>query len=86
MRVVTLTDDFYEYLVHVLEQYAGRGIRPEEGHAIAGLWESVAKAQHIDDEAIAKLAHAASPAGQSPVPDTELTGQQDKNPTTFGGQ
>ncbi len=69
MRVITLTDDFYDYLTHVLEQYAGRGIRPEEGHAIAGLWEATARAQHIDDKTIEKLVHAASPAGQSPVPD-----------------
>jgi hypothetical protein len=68
MKVLQLPDVLHEYLVHVLEKHAASGIHPEEGMAIAKLWEATVKnVTHIDDTAIAKAAVAGSPAGQSPV-------------------
>jgi hypothetical protein len=69
MKVIQLPDVVHDYLVHVLEQYAGRGIHPEEGLALSSLWElCVKKVQSIDDAAIQKMAAAAAPSGQSAVP------------------
>jgi len=59
MKIIQLPDVLHEYLVHVLEKHAGSGIHPEEGIAIAKLWESVTKgATHIDDTEVRKMAAA----------------------------
>jgi hypothetical protein len=73
MKVIQLPDVLHEYLVHVLEKHAGQGIHPEEGIAVARLYEAVTKlATHIDDAEVKKMAAAAAPQGQSPVPGEEL--------------
>jgi hypothetical protein len=74
MKVIQLPDVLHNYLVHVLEKHAGSGIHPEEGIAVAKLWEAVTKnATHIADDEIKKMAAAASPQGQSEprIPETE---------------
>ena len=73
MKVIQLPDVLHEYLVHVVENHAGKGIHPEEGIAIARLYEAVTKnVTHIDDAEVRKMAAAAAPQGQSPVPGEEL--------------
>lgn len=63
-----LPDVLYDYLVHVVQKYAGSGIHPEEGHAVAHLWEAVTKnVTHLDDEQVRAAVAAATPQGQSPV-------------------
>lgn len=74
MKVIQLPDVLHEYLVHVIEKHAGQGIHPEEGIAVARLYEAVTKlATHIDDADVKKMAAAATPQGQSEpqVPQTE---------------
>jgi hypothetical protein len=69
MKVIQLPDVLHEYLVHVIEKHAGSGIHPEEGLAVSKLWEAVTvKATHIDDAQVQKMAAAATPSGQSPLP------------------
>lgn len=66
MKVIQLPDVLHEYLVHVIEKHAGQGIHPEEGIAVARLYEAVTKlATHIDDADVKKMVAAASPQGQS---------------------
>jgi len=73
MKVIQLPDVLHDYLVHVIEKHAGSGIHPEEGVAIARLWEAVTKqATHIDDAEVRKMAATATPQGQS-IPTPELT-------------
>jgi hypothetical protein len=73
MKVIQLPDVLHEYLVHVIEKHAGAGIHPEEGIAVARLYEAVTKnATHIDDAEVRKMTTAAAPQGQSPVPGEEL--------------
>ena len=73
MKVIQLPDVLHEYLVHVIEAHAGKGIHPEEGVAVARLYEAVTKnATHIDDAEVRKMAAAATPQEQSPVPDEDL--------------
>ena len=68
MKVIQLPDVLHEYLVHVIEKHASSGIHPEEGIAVARLWEAVTKTvTHIDDVEVRKMAAAASPTGQSSV-------------------
>jgi hypothetical protein len=63
MKVVTLPDVLHEYLVHVLLTYHAH---PEEGVAMANLWEACAKkVTHIDDKHVQETAKAGTPAGQS---------------------
>jgi hypothetical protein len=72
MKVLQLPDVLHEYLVHVLEKHAGSGIHPEEGMAVAKLWEAVTKnVTHIDDAEVRKMATTASPEGQSSLPAAE---------------
>ena len=69
MKVIQLPDSLYEYLIHVVETHALAGIRPEEGIAVAKLWEAITtKVTHIDDAEIAKMASAGIPGGQSAPP------------------
>jgi hypothetical protein len=71
MKVLQLPDVLHEYLVHVLEKHASSGIHPEEGIAVAHLWDAVTKhAQHFDDQQVRAAAAAATPQGQSPLPNT----------------
>lgn len=66
MKILQLPDVLHEYLVHVVEKHAQQGIHPEEGVAIAHLWEAVTKqVQHIDDKELMKMAVAGTPGGQS---------------------
>jgi hypothetical protein len=64
MKVYQLPDVLHEYLVHVIEKHAASGIHPEEGVAIARLWEAVTKqVTHIDDAQVKAMAAAgASPS------------------------
>ena len=74
MKVIQLPDVLHDYLVHVIEKHAGSGIHPEEGVAVARLWEAITKqATHIDDAEVRKMAVAASPQGQSDPPESEPT-------------
>lgn len=76
MKVIQLPDVLHEYLVHVIEKHAASGIHPEEGMAVAKLWEATVKnATHIDDAAIAKAAAAGTPAGQSRIAGAEPDGE-----------
>ena len=70
MKVIQLPDVLHDYLVHVIEKHAGSGIHPEEGVAVARLWEAVTKnATHIDDAEVRKMATAGVPQGQTiPTP------------------
>jgi hypothetical protein len=63
----------HEYLTHVIEKHAGSGIHPEEGIAVARLWEAVTKnATHIPDAEIAKMAAAgAAPVEPPAAPEQE---------------
>ncbi len=71
MKVIQLPDLLYDYLVHVIEKHASSGIHPEEGTAVAHLWDAVTKrATHIDDAEVRKMAAA----GVAPQPDPELEG------------
>jgi hypothetical protein len=73
MKVIQLPDVLHDYLVHVIEKHAGQGIHPEEGIAVARLYEAVTKlATHIDDADVKKMAAAASPQGQS-APSASVT-------------
>jgi len=73
MKVIQLPDVLYDYLVHVIEKYAGSGIHPEEGMAVAKLWEIVTKnAAHIDDAEVRKMAASASPQEQSPAANDDV--------------
>lgn len=66
MKILQLPDVLHEYLVHVVEKHAQQGIHPEEGVAIAHLWEAITKkVQHIDDKELMKMAAAGTPDGQS---------------------
>jgi len=66
MKILQLPDVLHEYLVHVVEKHAQQGIHPEEGVAIAHLWEAVTKhVQHIDEKEMLKMAVAGTPDGQS---------------------
>lgn len=67
MKIVQLPDVLHEYLVHVIEKHAAGGIRPEEGIAVAKLWEAVTNPTHIDEAQIAKKAAASSRSGESLV-------------------
>lgn len=68
MKVIQLPDVLHEYLLGLIETHAGRGIHPEEGLAVNRLWDAVKNhATHIDEDAIQKMAEAATPGGQSPV-------------------
>jgi hypothetical protein len=68
MKILQLPDVLHEYLVHVVEKHAQQGIHPEEGVAIAHLWEAVTKkVQHIDDKELMKMAAAGTPGGQSAI-------------------
>ena len=81
MKVIQLPDVLHEYLVHVIEKHAGQGIHPEEGVAVARLYEAVTKlATHIDDSDVKKMAAAASPQGQSPIPVPETEPEVDARP------
>jgi hypothetical protein len=74
MKIVQLPDVLHEYLVHVIEKHAAGGIHPEEGLAVARLYEAVTKlVTHIDDEQARLMAAAATPQGQSvpAAPQTE---------------
>jgi hypothetical protein len=85
-----LPDVLYDYLVHVVQKHAGSGIHPEEGHAVAHLWEAVTKnVTHLDDAQIRAAAAAATPQGQSPVsaPETEpdlIEGPKSAQSETYG--
>jgi len=75
MKVITLPDMLHDYLLHVLTTYHGH---PEEGIALANLWDAVAKkANHIDDSKVAKFAQAGTPAGQSAPRDSEYPEDRD---------
>jgi hypothetical protein len=68
MKIVHLPDPLHEYLVHVVEKYAASGIHPEEGIAVARLYEAVTKlVTHIPDAEIKKMAASATPQGQSKI-------------------
>jgi hypothetical protein len=74
MKIIQLPDVLHDYLVHVVERHAQQGIHPEEGTAIAQLWEYVTKnVQHLDDQELRKMAAAGTPTGQSTVPPAEPT-------------
>jgi len=70
MKVIQLPDVLHDYLVHVVEKHAGSGIHPEEGVAIARLWEAITKhVSHIDDAEVRKMAASGTPQGQTiPTP------------------
>jgi hypothetical protein len=82
MKVITLPDVLHEYLVHVIEKHATGGIHPEEGIAVASLWDAVTKkVSHIDDAAVQKMAKAGSPQGQSaPVDPQTFASTDPRNP------
>lgn len=72
MKVVQLPDVLYEYLIHVIERYASQGIHPEEGLAVAKLWEAVTKnATHIDDAQVKAMAAAGTPPTETPDSEPE---------------
>jgi hypothetical protein len=73
MKVIQLPDVLHEYLLHVIEKHAGSGIHPEEGTALAHLWDAVSKhAQHFDDAQIKAMATAGTPPIEpSPEPGQE---------------
>jgi hypothetical protein len=74
MKVIQLPDVLYDYLVHVVQKHAGSGIHPEEGHAVAHLWEAVTKnVTHLDDAQVKAMADAATPQAQSPVAETDTS-------------
>jgi hypothetical protein len=76
MKVIQLPDVLHDYLVHVIEKHAGSGIHPEEGVAVARLWEAVTKnATHIDDAEVRKMAGTAAPQSQS-VPGDSVPEQE----------
>jgi hypothetical protein len=65
MKILNLPDVLHEYLIHLLETHAARGIHPEEGMAIARLWDCVNnRATTIPDAEIEKMVKAGTP----PVP------------------
>lgn len=68
MKVIQLPDVLHDYLVHVIEKHAGSGIHPEEGVAVARLWEAVTKnATHIDDADVRKMAMAGAPPNTTEI-------------------
>jgi len=76
MKVITLPDVLHEYLVHVIEKHATGGIHPEEGIAVASLWDAVTKkVNHIDDAAVQKMAAAGTPSGQSAPPEAQFVSE-----------
>jgi hypothetical protein len=65
MKICQLPDVLHEYLVHILEKHAASGIHPEEGMAVAKLWEAVTKnVTHIDDVEVRKMAAAGTPPAE----------------------
>jgi hypothetical protein len=76
MKVIQLPDVLHEYLVRVVQDHAAGGIHPEEGIAIAKLWEAVTKTvTHVPDQEIARMAAAGAPSGQS-VPEAVATNNE----------
>jgi hypothetical protein len=72
MKVIQLPDVLHDYLVHVIEKHAGSGIHPEEGIAVARLWEAVTKnVTHIPDAEIAKMAAAGAAPVEPSAPEQE---------------
>lgn len=66
MKIIQLPDVLHEYLVHLIEAHAARGIHPEEGMAVSHLWDCVKnRVTTIPDAEIAKMTAAGSPEGQS---------------------
>jgi hypothetical protein len=59
MKILQLTDDLHDYLVHVLKNYSASGINPQEGLAIYHLWNAVTKdVQHIDPAKLTQIQSA----------------------------
>lgn len=50
-KVLILEEQLYEYLNHVIERHAARGIDPEEGLALFHLWRAVKNAQTVTNPA-----------------------------------
>jgi hypothetical protein len=69
MKIIQLTDELHEYLLHVLKRHSGMGVDPTEGMAVFQLWDSVTKAVHIDPNQLkkAQAAVADDKAGQTPT-------------------
>jgi hypothetical protein len=59
MKILNLPDVLHEYLIHLIEARAAGGIHPEEGMALAHLWECVTKrVTTIPDTEIARMVAA----------------------------
>lgn len=53
MVIIQTNEDLYEYLVHVVREYAKAGMEPDEGLAMYKLWQTLKNAQQIDDKKLA---------------------------------
>jgi len=62
VKILNLPDVLHEYLVHLIETHAARGIHPEEGMAIARLWQCVQNVTTIPDDEIRRVAAAGTPS------------------------
>lgn len=55
MKILTLQDDLFLYLQHVIKAYAGGGIDPEEGLGLYHLSQVLKTARTIDESQVAKV-------------------------------
>jgi len=75
MKIITLDQELYDYLLHVVTSYTRAGIDPQEGRFAFDLWSRVKQAQEVDIEKLkAQVAQNATPDSSSKsttdVPDT----------------
>lgn len=75
MKVLILQDELFAYLHHVVRQYAGGGIDPEEGQALFFLNQAIKTAQTVDDKQVAKIATgeiAETPVASVSIEDVQI--------------
>jgi hypothetical protein len=69
MKIIQIPDVLHQYLIHVLETHASRGIHPDEGLAVNRLWEAVTvHVTTISDAEIEKAAKPEPPSASYGVP------------------
>jgi hypothetical protein len=54
VKILQIPDVLHEYLLHVIESHAARGIHPDESMALSHLWGAAKQVTTISDEEINK--------------------------------
>lgn len=79
MKIIQLPETLHEYLMHLIESHAARGVHPKEGLALYHLYDEVTNhAQSIPDEEIQRATNESIKQG---IPECLACFEEDRSYT-----